>query len=91
MRDRIRRYDSEIGYVDHHLGLLLRALDKAGVADSTLLVLTSEPMGKPGRATNYVGPRTHLYDSILRVPLIVRYPADQPGEKSSKPRSACWT
>lgn len=42
MKKRIRNYDSEIGYVDYHLGLLLRALDKTGLRDSTLLILTSD-------------------------------------------------
>ena len=83
MRDRIRRYDSEIGYVDHHLGLLLRALDKAGVADSTLLVLTSDH-GESLGEHDYVGHGRHLYDSILRVPLIVRYPGPDQARESHR-------
>ena len=87
MTDRIRRYDSEIGYVDHHLGLLLRALDKAGVTDSTLLVLTSDH-GESLGEHDYVGHGRHLYDSILRVPLIVRYPGHiKPGKVIATPVS----
>ena len=87
MRDRIRRYDSRKSrYVDHHLGLLLRALDTAGVRDSTLLVLTSDH-GESLGEHDYVGHGRHLYDSILRVPLIIRYPGRiKPGKVIDTPR-----
>ena len=87
MKNRIRRYDSEISYVDHHLGLLLRALDKAGVRDSTLLILTADH-GESLGEHDYIGHGRHLYDSILRVPLILRYPGRiEPGKVIDNPVS----
>jgi choline-sulfatase len=80
MRQRIRQYDSEIGYCDHHIGRLLDHLDKSGQGDNTIVVLTSdhgESLGEHG----YVGHGRHLYDDIVRVPLIVRYPGKMPAGK----------
>ncbi len=73
MSARISRYDSEIGYTDYHLGRVLDRIDLLGLRDSTLLVLTSdhgESLGEHG----YVGHGRRLYEGILRVPLIMRYP-----------------
>lgn len=80
MRERIRKYDSEIGYSDHHIGRLLDQLDKSGLGDNTIVLLTSdhgESLGEHG----YVGHGRHLYDGIVRVPLIVRYPGKMPAGK----------
>jgi arylsulfatase A-like enzyme len=72
MRERIRQYDSEIGYTDHHVGQLLGAIDRCGLRDSTLVVLTSdhgESLGEHG----YVGHGRRLSEGIVRVPLVMRY------------------
>ena len=73
IRERIRRYDSEIQYTDYYLGKLLDALDQHGLRESTLVVLTAdhgESLGEHG----YVGHGRRLYEGILQVPLIMRYP-----------------
>ena len=73
MAERIKRYDSEIGYTDYYLGRLLDRIDRLGLRDSTVVVLTSdhgESLGEHG----YVGHGSRLDEGILRVPLIVRYP-----------------
>ncbi len=80
MRERIRKYNSEIGYADHHIGKLLGTLDELGLRDSTLVVFTAdhgESLGQHG----YVGHGRHLYEDIVRVPLIVRYPGFAPAGK----------
>jgi arylsulfatase A-like enzyme len=73
LRQRIKNYDSEISYTDHHVGKLLEAIDRNGLRESTLVILTSdhgEGLGEKG----YVGHGRRLYESILRVPLIMRFP-----------------
>ena len=73
MAKRIKRYDSEIGYTDYYLGRVLDRIDRLGLRDSTLVVLTSdhgESLGEHG----YVGHGRRLHEGILRVPLIMRYP-----------------
>jgi len=80
IRQRIRNYDSEIGYTDHHVGQLLEAIDRNDLRESTLVVLTSdhgEALGEKG----YVGHGRRLYESILRVPLIMRFPHRVPKGK----------
>jgi arylsulfatase A-like enzyme len=73
MRERIRNYDSEIAYMDSHIGTLLGAIDRLRLSESTLVVFTAdhgESLGEHG----YVGHGRHLYQSIIRVPLIFRQP-----------------
>lgn len=77
--ERIRRYDSEIGYADKHIGMLLRRLDRLGLRENTLVVLVSdhgEGLGEQG----FVGHGRWLYESTTRVPWIMRLPGRiQPG------------
>jgi len=77
IRERIKNYDSEIGYADHHIGRLLEAIDRNGLRESTLVVLTSDH-GESLGETGYVGHGRRLYQSILRVPLIMRFPGHIP-------------
>ena len=69
----IRPYDSEIAYTDYYLGKLLGEIDDLGLHDSTLLVIVAdhgESLGEHG----YVGHGRFLYEGIVRVPLIFRWP-----------------
>jgi len=72
-QNRIIRYDSEIIYVDHHLGSLLKILDQIGIRNSTLVVMTSDHGESLGKH-DYVRHDRHLYKAILQVPLIMRFP-----------------
>jgi arylsulfatase A-like enzyme len=77
MRDRIARYDSEIAYTDHHVGILLHTLDRLKLRDSTLIVVAADH-GESLGEHDYVGHGRHLYRDIVRVPLIVRLPKAVP-------------
>jgi len=73
MRERMRNYDSEIYYTDHSIGKLLAALDAMHIKDSTMVVLVAdhgESLGQHG----YVGHGRHLFEGIIHIPFIVRYP-----------------
>ena len=73
VRNRMRRYDSEIGYADHHIGMLLDRLDNLGLSENTLVALLSdhgEGLGEQG----FVGHGRWLYESTVRVPWIMRFP-----------------
>jgi len=68
-----RPYDGEIAYVDHVVGLVLEALDRSNMAPRTLVVA----VGDHGEALGEHGEQTHtlfVYDSTLRVPLIIHPP-----------------
>ena len=80
MEERIKLYDSEIGYADFHIGKLLARVDEQGLRDSTLVVLAAdhgESLGEHG----YVGHGRQLTEGIVRIPLIMRYPAKVPAGK----------
>ena len=70
-------YDGEIRYCDEGVGQLLGALESLGLADDTLVVVTSdhgELMYRHGIFFDHHG----LYDGNLHVPLIFRHPSVAP-------------
>src|SRR5439155_321841 len=70
-------YDGEIAYADAQLGRLLESLRARGEIDRTLIVVA----GDHGEGLGDHGERTHgmlLYDSTLRVPLVVKAPGVAP-------------
>ena len=69
-------YDSGIAYADLEIGKLLDEIEASGLADRTIVVLTSdhgESLGEQGRATHY-----HLHEENLKVPLVVALPGVEP-------------
>jgi arylsulfatase A-like enzyme len=66
-------YDAQIRYVDEQIGRVYRALQGNSLLDNTLWIITSdhgENIGEHG----LMGHQYCLYDTVLRVPLIIRYP-----------------
>jgi arylsulfatase A-like enzyme len=80
-------YDSAIEYLDRQLGVLFSELDRRGVLQRTLLIVTSdhgEQFGEHG-LMNHIN---SLYLPILRVPLVLRFPGHLPeGARVSAPVS----
>ena len=68
-------YKGEISFVDREVGRLLSWLESAGEDENTLVVLTSDHGEGLGEHGYYFDHGTYLYDTELRVPLIVRLPA----------------
>lgn len=69
----IALYDGEIRYTDEHLGRIIAHLGELGVLDDTVVVVTAdhgEEFFEHGRK----GHDARLYDELLRVPLVVRFP-----------------
>jgi len=74
----IDRYDAAIAFLDDELERLVGTLEARGVLDDTVVVVTSdhgELFGEHGLK----GHANSLYMPLLRVPLLVRYPARVPG------------
>ena len=77
MVKRLRNYDTEVAYTDHYVGKLLDELRAQGIADSTVVVVTSDH-GESLGERNFVGHGRQLYENIIRIPLIVRFPEKIP-------------
>lgn len=70
-------YDGTISFFDDQLGRLLDGLQGLGLLDNTLLVVTSdhgEQFGEHGKWTH----TNSLYEEVMRVPLLMRYPGVLP-------------
>jgi len=79
-RDRdhlIALYDGEIAWTDQHVGKVLADLDAAGLRNSTLVVLLADH-GIEFFEHNGKGHRQTLFDEVIRIPLIMRYPGRIP-------------
>jgi len=70
-------YEGEVAYTDEILGRLLARLDRLGIRDRTLVVVTSDH----GESLGEHGEDEHgffVYDAVLRVPLMIRLPGRIP-------------
>ncbi|KAK2808591.1 hypothetical protein FQN50_004623 [Emmonsiellopsis sp. PD_5] len=76
VRFELAEYYRSIHRLDQGVGLILAALEKAGLADDTLVVFMSDN-GPP-----FVNSKTTLYDAGVRLPLIIRRPGGDPGVKN---------
>ncbi len=66
-------YNSELTYTDYRVHELYDFLADNGILDNTLLIITSDHGDELGEH-NLLYHSLCLYDTILRVPLIIRYP-----------------
>ncbi len=74
----INLYDGEIRYVDEQIGSLLEYLKETQLLDDTLIIVTAdhgEAFGEHGAFGHLgVNNHTHIYDELIRVPLIISHP-----------------
>ncbi|MEE9219215.1 MAG: tetratricopeptide repeat protein, partial [Acidobacteriota bacterium] len=72
-----RPYDGEVANVDSALGELLQGLSAGGLLEDTLVAVTADH----GESLGEHGERSHgifIYESTMRVPLILAWPAGLP-------------
>jgi choline-sulfatase len=75
-RDKVRLqalYDGEISYHDVHFAAIFDGLEKRGLSDDTLVVITADH-GEEFWDHGSVGHGHSLYDELVHVPLILRIP-----------------
>jgi len=68
-------YPKEVEYVSQKITEILEILKEKGIFDNSLIIITSDHgqlLGEYGR----IGHGTFLYDELLRVPLLIKYPKD---------------
>lgn len=66
-------YDGTLRYADEMVGRLADAIRSHGLLDDTVLIITSDHGDSFGEH-GHLGHRLTLYDELLRVPLVIRYP-----------------
>jgi arylsulfatase A-like enzyme len=86
--DRIQaHYDTMLAFADLQLGLFLAAAERDGHLDNTVVIITGDH-GEDLLDHEFMNHRTSLYDSSVRVPMIVTGPGFQAGQRVSRPVSA---
>lgn len=70
-------YDGEVAYADSKAGRLTEALREWGLLDKTVVVITSDH-GEVLAEHGAIFKHGYLWDSCIRVPLILRYPPGVP-------------
>lgn len=69
-----QQYDAGVAYVDDQVGRLLAEIDRRGLAERTIIVVTSdhgEEFAEHGRFLH-----GQLYEEVARIPLLVALPTD---------------
>lgn len=69
----ISQYDDNIRYIDDQIKSILEELDKLGLTDNTMVILTSDH-GEEFLEHREFFHGTQLYDELIHVPLIMRLP-----------------
>ncbi len=80
---RVNHYDRELVHLDGELDRLFRFLEASGLAQSTVVIVTSdhgEYLGEHGM----MGHSAHLHEEVVKVPLIIKGPGIAAG-RSSRP------
>ena len=66
-------YDGELNYIDHKLSELFQFLTSRDILDETVIAVTADhgdSLGEHG----HLGHRMALFDELVHVPLMIRYP-----------------
>ncbi len=82
-------YDGEIAFTDFYIGKLIATLQELNVFDNSLIIFTADH-GDEFLEHGGKGHRRTLYDEVLRVPFIIKFPASaefQKGKISDSPAS----
>jgi arylsulfatase A-like enzyme len=80
-------YDGAVAFVDEHVGAFLQELDRRGLAQNTIVVLTSDH-GESFGEHKLFEHRNTLYREVIHVPLLMKWPQHVPrGLRVSRPVS----
>lgn len=78
----IDHYDEEVAYLDHHVGRLLEGWRRLRSLDDTLVIFTSDHGETLTERDRWFQHGYHVYEEIVRVPLLLRGPGVAPGRRS---------
>ena len=77
----IAHYDAEITFADRSVGEIIDLLDELNLTEDTIVILTSDHGEELYQHHQIMGHAFFLYDSSIRIPLIIRYPNRFPASK----------
>jgi len=80
-----KRYDAEVRWMDEAIGRVLAKLQALGLGDELLVIFTADHGEAFGIEHGLVGHQDDMYDEVLRVPLLVRYPLMGPPRRIEEP------
>ena len=80
-----QRYDAEVRWVDEAVGRILATLREIGLGDDLLVVFTADHGEAFGDEHGLIGHQDDMYDEVLRVPLLVKYPGMGPPRRIAEP------
>jgi len=66
-------YRGEVSYQDEYIGVFLKGLEKDGLLDDTLVIITNDH-GEEVFDRGAVGHGWQLYDDVIQAPLLIYYP-----------------
>ena len=78
-------YLASVSFVDHCVGIVLKALQASPYADNTLIVLWSDHGFHLGEKQHWA--KRTLWEESTRVPLLIAGPGIQPGQPCKQPAS----
>ncbi len=84
-RNYIGAYYALVTEIDHCVGEIMDALNQAGIADETIVIYTSDHgdfVGNHGMVEKAAAGQ-NVYEDILNIPLIIRYPGNKQNGKRS--------
>lgn len=73
LRRVMAHYYATISQIDHHVGRMVDTLERQGLYDNTLIVYTSDHGDYMG-FHHMILKGNHMYDPLVRVPLVIKYP-----------------
>lgn len=76
----IAQYDGEVAYMDAAIQSIFTALDSRGILDNTIVIINSDH-GETLYDHECYFDHHGIYDTVLHVPLIIRYPSRIPAGK----------
>lgn len=70
-------YDGEIAFIDNEIRQVLATLEEAGLAEDTIVVITSDHGEDLYEHNLYFGHSASVYDSTLHIPFVLHVPGRQ--------------
>jgi arylsulfatase A-like enzyme len=77
----VSQYDGEIRYLDEHFKRLVETLKKQGLYDDALIIFLADHGEGMGEHDYYFAHGENLYNSLIHVPLIIKYGTELTGRR----------